>query len=212
LAQTNVYSVNVVGYINVTLQPGYNLVSSPLQASNNSVNTVLANISPVDPANSLLFTWGGVSYNQGQIAGGDGFWYDPNTGNPSTQVVPPGASFFIQNGSGGNLTMTLTGSVVQGTNGYVVSKGYTFLGDPAPISGDIVTNGFPVTDNALLYTWNPVSQQYNQALLGGGPPSPGFFDPNTGNPVVVAPAVGQGFIYFSPLTNNTTWTRSFIVQ
>lgn len=210
-AQSNVYSVNVVGYINVTIQPGYNLITAPLQATNNNVNTVLANANPVFPGGGLLFTWGGSGYNQALQAGGDGFWYDANF-NLATNQVPPGKSFFVQNASGSPLTLTLTGTVIQGTNVYPQKSGFEFFGDPEPIVGDITTNGFPVQDNALLYTWNTGTQGYNQALTGVGPGSGGpLFVDNNFNPVVVAPALGTGFIYFNPAASNN-WTRSFVVQ
>ncbi len=41
---TNVYSLNAVGYINVTIDPGYNIISCPLIASpDNTINTLLTN-------------------------------------------------------------------------------------------------------------------------------------------------------------------------
>src|SRR4051812_16300088 len=75
-AQSNVYSVNVVGYANITLQPGYNLISCPLLNSNNDVNTVLAVTTPTIDDNSGLFTWdnAGQSFNQSDVSAG-GQWY-----------------------------------------------------------------------------------------------------------------------------------------
>jgi hypothetical protein len=118
----------------------------------------------------------------------------------------------VQNLRGSDIVLTLTGTVIQGTNNLTVNKGYGFYGDIAPIVGDITTNGFPVQDGSLLYTWNTTNQNYNQALFGVAPGSggPAFFDNN--GPVVVAPALGQGFIYQNPTTNNVTWTRSFTVN
>jgi hypothetical protein len=214
MAQSNVYSVNVVGYVNVTLAPGYNLVSSPLQATNNGVNTVLTAQSPI-LQNGTLFIWNattGAGFLPAVFPGGDGFWYDNNF-NLATNQTPPGTSFFIQNLDGHNITLTLAGSVVQGTNNFTINKGYGFYGDPEPVSGDITTNGFPVQDNSTLFTWNTPGQSYNQAVFGvsAGSGGPAFVD-NNFNPVVIAPAPGSGFVYFNPATNSVTWTRSFTVQ
>src|SRR5437763_15367210 len=40
VAQT-VFSVNAVGYVNVTIKPGYNLICNPLNGSNNVISTVM---------------------------------------------------------------------------------------------------------------------------------------------------------------------------
>ena len=37
VAQTNVYSINAVGYINLTLQPGFNIIACQLQTGSNTV-------------------------------------------------------------------------------------------------------------------------------------------------------------------------------
>jgi hypothetical protein len=207
-AQSNVYSVNVVGYINITLKPGFNLISAPLQATNNNVNTVLANISPTLGTGDL-FMWNattGAGFLQAINPDGAGGWVDGNF-NPATNQVPPGVAYFLRNGDGADRVLTLTGTVIQGTNNYVINKNFGFYGDPVPIVGDIVTNGFPVQNNTTLFTWNVTGQTYNQAVIGD---SGAFVDQNF-NPVVVAPALGEGFVYFMT-NNNLNWTRSFTVQ
>ena len=41
---TNVYSVNAVGYVTISLTNGYNLIANPLNAPTNNLNTVLTNV------------------------------------------------------------------------------------------------------------------------------------------------------------------------
>ena len=43
-AQSNVYSLNIVGYVNVVLKGGssYTLVANPLNAATNDLNTILS--------------------------------------------------------------------------------------------------------------------------------------------------------------------------
>src|ERR1041384_3250818 len=93
-----VYSVNVVGYINVDIQPGLNLVTAQLTGTNNSINTVLATTTPVMSDNSLLFPWnsGAQTFNNAQVYG-SGQWYDPDTGALSTATISPGQAAFINN-------------------------------------------------------------------------------------------------------------------
>jgi len=211
-----VYSVNVVGYINLTLSPGLNLITAQLKGTNQNVNTILGSTTPALPANSLLFTWNaaGQRFENALIAGGDNKWYDPATGLESTATINPGQSFFINNVGTANSTMTLVGEVPTGATTVSIVNGLGFYGDPAPVSQNIVTNGFPVGDNDLLYTWNAAGQTYNNALIGGGPQSggPGWFDPATGLITVFAPAVGQGFVVNRSSGPTTPWNRSFAVQ
>jgi hypothetical protein len=215
-SQAQVYSVNVVGYINLTNYPGLNLITAQLKGTNQNVNTILGSTTPALPANSLLFTWNGAGqrFDNALLAGGDNKWYDPATGLESTATISPGQSFFINNVGTANVIMTLVGEVPTGATAVSVVNGLGFYGDPAPVSQNIVTNGFPVGDNDLLYTWNVTGQTYNNALIGGGPASggPGWFDAGTGLLTVFAPAVGQGFVVNRTSGATTTWNRTFTVQ
>src|SRR5436189_3239599 len=107
-----VYSVNIVGYINLTLSPGLNLITAQLKGTNQNVNTVIATTTPAMADNSLLFTWNaaGQTFNQSQIYG-SGQWLDPQTFNPSSLTVNPGEAFFINNIGSTAVTLTLVGEV-----------------------------------------------------------------------------------------------------
>jgi len=211
-----VYSVNVVGYINLTISPGLNLITAQLKGTNQNVNTILGSTTPVLPANSLLFTWdpAGQRFANAQIAGGDNKWYDPTSGAESTTTISPGQGFFINNVGSAAVTMTLVGEVPTGATAVSVVNGLGFYGDPAPVSQNIVTNGFPVGDNDLLFTWNVAGQTYNNALIGAGPtPGPqGWYDATSGTLAVVAPAVGQGFVVNRTSGATVSWNRNFIIQ
>lgn len=226
---SNVYSLNVVGYVNVTLVPGFNLITVPLQSSDpsNSVNVCLTNITPTLGGGAYLYTWNAAAgtYNAGILAGGDGNWYDPTGSFQVTTPLPPGEAFFIQNINGVNLTATLVGTVVQGTNSYPVNTGYGFYGNFEPVTGDITTNGFPIVDNSALITWNAGQQKYNTSyygigtdqsaydgsgnLLGTPAPYPVLsFDGSTR--AVYTNTPGAGFIYQNPGAA-TNWSQKFTV-
>jgi len=206
-----VYSVNVVGYINLTLTPGLNLITVQLKGTNQNVNTLLGTSTPIIPDNSLLFTWNaaGQRYDNA-LTGGGGVWYD-GSGNPSTVTLSPGQAFFIQIAGTANVTLTLVGEVPTGATPVSVVNGLGFYGDPAPVSQNTATNGFPIADNDSLYTWNTAGQRWNTALTGVSAASggPAWFD-GSGNSVGFAPAVGQGFAVLH--TGAATWNRNFTVQ
>jgi uncharacterized membrane protein YvlD (DUF360 family) len=213
----NVYSVNVVGYINLTIQPGLNLISVPLSAATTDINTVLTNQSPLLDASSLVYTWNsaGQSFNQAAAAGGDGQWYLGDYSDFSHIQLTPGQGFFLRNG-GAASTLTLVGTVPQGTNNVTEAAALSFLGDPAPVQQEIVTNGFPVVTGSFLYTWNTAGQHYDQAINGvsaadNSTPNPAFYNGDFSQVITFTPAPGQGFVYYN-FGSSATWHRSFTVQ
>jgi hypothetical protein len=244
MAQSNVYSLNVVGYVNINVTTGYNLITLPLLNADNTsaVNSVLTNTTPVVPGACTVSSWDPVhvKFNDALFAGGDGNWYDGSysylTNLPGG--LPPGKGFFFylptpaqQVASGDpapgitSLTLTVVGTVLQGTNTYPVTAGYDFYGNFEPVSGDLTTNGLPVVDASFITTWN--GHAYNNASFGlgtndssydsmgnivGNPaPYPVFADGGYNVVQVVAPAVGQGFLYHYAGTA-TTWTQTFTVH
>jgi len=201
----NVYSVNVVGYVNVNLVSGYNLISNPLDVD--GVDNVVT-VMPVMVDGTLLLPWNSSIGNFGAaisyIAAGNG-WYDTSF-NPATNNVPPGSSFFIQSPS--NAVVTFVGTVVQGTNHQSVTPGYNFLASIPPIASDLDTNGFPAQDGMTYATF--AAGNYTPALsyIAAGT---GWYDTSF-TQQFPTPAVAQGFVIFNPNPATYTWTSTFTVQ
>ena len=56
MAQSNVYSLNVVGYVNKTfVAGGFTAAANPLNGTNNSLNTIMKGTQV--PDNTLVFLW-----------------------------------------------------------------------------------------------------------------------------------------------------------
>jgi hypothetical protein len=248
-SQAQVYSANVVGYYNVTIPAhkyyffGNQLVSgSDASQTNNNVNTVLSSglISDSNGAtNSVLYIWTGAGYgtilsyfNQsdanaywGNNAAG---WYD---GSGTLQNIPlnQGAGAFIYNAANSSMTLSVVGTVPQGTNVINVPKGFNTyaLVEPVSTNLDSALVGFPaVSDsngvtNDVYYGWTgsgfgTILSYFNQndANTYWGVNQAGWYDGSganqSANPAVW-PTVGQGFIInrFGP---STKWTNSFSVQ
>lgn len=228
MAQSNVYSLNVVGYVNIPVSIGYNLISCPLQSPDvtSSINSALTNATPVVPANSEVYTWDTVHghFAPAVYAGGDGNWYDVD-GNAVSNAVPPGAGFFFHlktlaqqvadgNASGvSNVTLTVVGTVLQGTNKYPVTAGFNFYGNFEPVVSDLTTNGWNVHDNDEFYTfagghYSPVEYGVSAASNDG---TNSLFTDVDGNTLPAAPGVGAGFLYRNLGTSNA-WTQVFTVH
>lgn len=219
-AQNNVYSLNVVGYVNLTLKPGYNLLTAQLKDSASptaAINTILTN-APALPDGSTFIGWDAGTQGFTEAAN----WVSPGSGGPFwvaadfetlvSDTAPRGKSFFVFNSGGSDVTMTLVGEVPQGQDVVTVPANYSFLGDLVPTSQEIVTNGFPVVDNSTLITWDATAQGYTEALngVGVGSGGPMWVAADFETVVPFAPAVGQGFVYNAP--GSAGWTRNFTVQ
>lgn len=209
MAQSNVYSLNVVGYVNVPVAAnGYTLVANQLNVD--STNVIGKVLSTGVPDQAQFFSWNTSthSFNPSVTYFAGDNWYDLNTGNPATNVVAPGAAFFIYN-SGPASTMTLVGSVPVAPSTSPVTAGYGFYAVTPPVASDLDTNGFPALDG----------MQYSTFSNAGGYSSPltyfagsGWFDLNTGNQAFPTPNVGQAFLIYNPNATGGTWTNTFVVQ
>jgi len=212
----SVYSVNAVGYVNVTLLPGFNLISVPLNGTNNAINTVI----PVAPNNAIISRWSVA--NQGflpsdtyfEIAPGDpaNGWYDAGF-NLSSTVINPGEGFFIQN-PGSSSTITFVGEVPQGSLSNPIGANFGFYSSIVPQSADLLSIGFPGVNNLTYTTWDANAQGYGSTLtyfeIAPGDPANGFYDGGF-NLTPATPAVAQGFLIFNPGAG-VNWNRTFSVN
>ena len=185
-SEAQVYSQNVVGYVNVTVPShGYTFVGNQLQngtdanQSNNNVQGVLKTGFVSDPDfnnNTVLYWWNGGGYNifyyftdadagnQFDPTFGDG-WYSGSGSFANVSLVQgAGGGHYLYNPTGTPLTNTLTGTVVQGTNIYTINQGYNTYTLPEPVSTNLNSAlvGFPGTsdpdfnNNDIYYHFNGV--------------------------------------------------------
>jgi len=218
----NVYSVNVVGYINITVNPGYNLIANQLDVDGvNAVGTVLNAGTPSSQEGAQVLKFSGSSFSSDTYAnntGDVGFigWYDSNSGNPSTTTISPGVGFFYLNPAGAPATLTLTGTVKQGTNSVALGSGFSLISTIAPQAITIdttATNNFPAGegDQYLAFVGGAFLTSDTYADNTGDVGFIGWYDSNSGNPASPTPAVGQGFFYLNSGAPKS-WTRNFQVQ
>jgi hypothetical protein len=193
-SMAQVYSQNVVGYINVTVTNGqYLCVANQL---NNGTNT-LDEILPGAPANTTIafeYTSAGfVSYTK-RSAG----WGATAAGRP----FGPGKGFFIQNTGTTPTTLTFVGEVPEGTKSVSIAAGFNLISAQFPLSGAVETSlGLPAVTNNKLHQWVAAVQNYvsytrrSTGWTGG-----------TGEPTV---AVGEGFFFEAQAPTN--WTKTYTV-
>jgi hypothetical protein len=191
-SQAQVYSQNIVGYINVPLAAGYTLVANQLDldgtGTNNGLYTVLGtNL----PPNTQVLAWNGSGYTSTKLTAA-GKWLTDN--QVLTNAMNPGAGFFVDSPAATNIT--LVGSVITGTNALPIVAGYQIVSAIAPIAGGIQsTNGYAPSKNDQVLVWNGTgyasSKWTGTTWLGG--------QPNL--------AVGEAV--FLNASSNNVWTQVF---
>jgi len=191
MAQSNVYSLNVVGYYNVTCPAGkYTLTGNQLVQTNSQVQTLFATV----PDGTAIIQWTGTAFAPDTYSGGA--WDD------GTESVVAGQGFFIKNNGATGFTNTFVGEVNQNTNTLTfLANKYKLVSLWTPQAGRLQTDfGYPAGNNDVILKWTGAAY----ASYLNDPTIPGW-DPD--EPSVV---VGDGFFVLP--TGARTWTRSFTVQ
>jgi len=209
MAQTNVYSLNAVGYINVTLPPGgtagaFSIVSCPLMASPNNAISNLLNASSGAFKGYKFYGWSGgvgASYLPADTASATK-WL-----GGGTETLLPGQAAFISIPAGAAAqTVTFVGTVPSGSlTNFFYGPGYTLVSSILPTSG-LLTNGLmnynSATKGDQAYTFDNALQAYD----------PGYSTKASGQWITPPNItnVGSGFFYFT--TNALeTWVENFSV-
>jgi hypothetical protein len=199
-SQAQVYSQNIVGYVNVPLVAGYNFVANQLDldgtGTNNSIYTAVGtNL----PANSQVLYWNtATALFSSSTLSSAGKWTPNNI--RLTNSMNPGSGFFISVAAPTNVTFV--GNVITGTNTYPLIAGYQVVAPSAPVAGTIdTTNGYKPSPNDSLLVWNPTTSLFKTHIYNGTTWTAG------GDPQLT---VGQA-VFLDPVAP-TTWTEVLNVQ
>jgi hypothetical protein len=204
-----VFSVNVVGYYNITV-PGnkFAMIGNQLPSGPNGLDSAVNSVYTNGvPDASVMFIWNGTGYDTIQYFLGFG-WFDQNF-NAATNALPPGIGSFLQNGSSGPATITLVGQVPQGGFTNKVTLGFGDYSLPTSVATNIDSSimNFPSADQDLYFHWNVAQQQFDnpfQFFAGFG-----WFDQNFVQ-VFPTPNVGEGFFY-QHAGGTSNWIANFTV-
>jgi hypothetical protein len=207
MAQANVYSLNAVGYINVTIYPGYNIISVPLLASpDNTLNTLLPN-------------------TNGQYRHWDVYFYNPTNATPyseeiglgsvwgsgGTETIAPGVGVWLYNPSNTITTVTFVGTVPSSNTTTLYPASFNLIASAIPASGDMITNSLMLFSNGVkhddVYTYVPTNTPpYTEYIATGNNLTTSW---PAGDPQV--PFVGAGFWYFNDQATNNYWVQNYSV-
>mgnify|MGYP007030112661 CR=1 FL=1 len=192
----NVYSLNVVGYYNVTVPAkGFAMVANQLVTTNQT----LAGILPTAPDGTLFIKWDGAAYSTANYDELEPGWLPAGAGSRTFDL---GEGAFIKNVTDAPMTITFVGEVKQGQTQTSLPLGYSIVSLSTPQAGALPSFDYPYEDGALVIKWDKVSQgykTYNYDEL-----EPGWM-PST-------PAVEVGEAFWSKrVTAPASWVRNFTV-
>jgi hypothetical protein len=214
----NVYSLNVVGYVNVTLPHGqFAIVANPLDA------TLGGTVPNMNDSGNLFTNTAGNLNNGSKLQTFNSAINDYNASInysaalkkwASTFPMPPGqAALFFNNGAA-DTVVTFTGQVPQGTYNVasLIKGGFTMVGSPVPIGGDVTNSttvvGLVPSNGDTLATFNSGINDFNAVTKWGAALKKWSVSAtSTGG---IAP--GQGFLYFNNGAAANNWVSNFTVQ
>jgi hypothetical protein len=224
-SQAQVYSQNIVGYVNITIPNNtFQMVANQMDTGSNYVDNVFTSGAVSSDTTLLIFTNGlfhqYIYYNSNDSLDGGVGWYDLLSNVPATNLLfAPSGGGLVHNTSGGPITLTTVGTVLQGTNLVNIPTGFSIHSIPVPLGGtppDAV--GFPGTSSQDYYLrFN--GSTYHQYIFYNSNDS---LDGNTGwydllsnvaedtNAAAWANA-GEGF-FLNHQAPPITWTNVFIAQ
>jgi hypothetical protein len=208
----NVYSLNVVGYYNVTIPAGgLYMVANQLNTTNNTLDGVMFGVA--DGSQFYKYAGGYSAYAYDAFGGpsGNGGW----VGSPPNQTLNPGEAGFFKDVNGGTgQVITFVGEVLQNTSPGLVNTlpiGNSIRASMVPQQGTATGDlKIPGEDGDQLYVYNNGYAAYAyDAFQGATGGWTGNGVPDAG-PII---NVGQGFFYKKAAASvTTTWVRSFTVQ
>ena len=201
----NVYSLNVVGYYNVTIPANkFYMVANQLNTTNNSLDNIMS--AAADGSQLNIYNGGYTTYTFDATIPG---W------TPGGGVLNPGqAGLFRDAGGGTGQVLTFVGEVLQNTSPGLIntlpaspvakvnSVRASIVPQQGTLTGDLGVPGED-GDQANVYNGGYATYTFDATI-------PGWTPGDVNGPTI---NVGQGFFYTKAAGSvSTSWVRSFTVQ
>jgi hypothetical protein len=187
-----VYSVNVVGYVNIQVPTGYSMIANQLNAS---PNNTLATVMPAPPDGTTIFKFDPGTGGYIIAANVDGAWEGAGPGT----TLNPGEGAFIQAPSA--FTATFVGEVKTGQSSTPLVAGYSIVSSQIPQAGLVSTDLlFPATEGDTVFQFVAATGAYVISANVDGAWEPA--EPNL--------RVGEPF-FLQNIGGASAWARNFVL-
>jgi hypothetical protein len=196
MAQSNVYSLNVVGYVNTSIvgsgSGDFQMIANPLNTTNNTIGALI----PTAPDFTALFKWTGTAFATATFFAGS--WDHPE------YTLAPGEGAITQSTS--PWTNTFVGEVLQSVGGAPLANAYpaglSIRASMVPQQGTLTQLGLPgtqLTDFDAVFEWNTTTKKYDTFTWFAG-----AWD--------TEPSLAVGQSMWLQVAAAGTWNRVFTVQ
>jgi len=206
-------SINIVGYINLPVQPGLNLIVNQLASTmvvnhlviiNNDLNAFMPSV----PDGAVVFRYDpvGQAYADGITFLSGAGWY-PASGNTNDPIkqIPVGEGFFLQIPGSNSTTVTFAGEVVQDSV-LPIPGNYSLIGSVIPQAAKLGFLNFTTADGDHVYQWDALLQRFKNPLI--------YSDATGWQPDEPGVVVGESFLIWRDPTLAIParyWVRHFSV-
>jgi len=202
-SQAQVYSQNIVGYINVPLVNGFSVVANQLDYDGTGTNNTVATVFGTNlVVGTVIYAWEPTSssYASASWLSKNGVSHWSGATNSVSAALNEGYGVFVNSPATNNIT--LVGTVLQGTNLISLVAGFNFVSSVAPITGGVSTNlGYAPNVGDYIFTWNSTTASWTQ------------YDFLKKNSVThwspSEPQIGVAQPFFIETTVAETWTNTF---
>jgi hypothetical protein len=199
-SQAQVYSQNIVGYINIQLTntTGISLIANQLDVDGTGTNNGLSTVFGTQlPAGTVIEVWQPSKASFKDTTWSGSSWSANNS--VISNAMNPGSGFFINCPVVTNIT--LVGNVITGTNTYPVTAGLSVVAPSSPVAGTIGTQlGYTPSVGDVVEVWNGNKGTFKNNSYGAG----GWSS--------AEPTFTVGEAVFLDAANNTNWTEVLNVQ
>jgi hypothetical protein len=192
-SMAQVYSVNVVGYVNTVLKPGFNLIANPLETTANKISELFPAVDGMG-----IFKYVNGAYQIANYDAGLGEWDNDFT-------LSPGEGAFVSNPTAGDVTVTFVGEIVEGAKVNPLPAGWSMKSSMIPQGGALVSAlGFPVADGDGVFTYNTSKTPPGYDISN--------YDAGLGDWDAGEPVIGVGQAFFLNKAAAGSWDRNFTVS
>jgi prepilin-type processing-associated H-X9-DG protein len=191
-----VFSVNIVGYINKALPVGFSMVANQLNATPDNKVTTLFTAAAVE--GMTIYKFNAATGGYVNVAFVDGVWE-----GDATMTLNPGEGAFVYTPAAA--TATFVGEV-QLVSSVPVPAGFSILSSVIPQKAALDTGlGMPVGEGDTVYQYNPATGGYTQNAFVDG------VWEGAGGGAAPQPDVAEAFFYRNAGAAKT-WDRTFTVN
>jgi hypothetical protein len=221
-----VYSLNSVGYVNVTIPTGYSIVSDQLYANGQGVAQYVSPLLDTQVLNGnesglTFYKYNATSgaYFEFGVNAADTAWAadpaNPTVSGASETTLNPGEAVFVYNPNAA-FTLTFVGTVPQGTLTVSMPKGFNLVSSVVPQTGALDSAlGLTPRSGDTLYYFDPSVGSYGEVGWNGtvwNTLTANTLTPPVGSSQAPTAPIGGGFFYLVTGTGTEAWTRTFTVN